>query len=231
MRPSRPSWRSRRFGGHGRAPVPRLARTARRPGPGRHEPGSAVLRERDQHGAALRGGADDAVSQGRYRRSCDQRRGHRQPRSAGHQVRLLVQADGRAWRNRRTAAAAAPGGRRARHAIGRGGRARQRVRRRCAAAPGRSRRVLRRAHPGGGQPGRGDGDAAGLRRDAVEQAAVQLRRRRAGSMATRPSRLRRRAGAAGATPGGATSIPSTSCPCRTSGSTRGSPPGTWPSIA
>ena len=57
-----------------------------------------------------------------------------------------------------------------------GGRARRRLRPGGQAAAGRGRRVLRRAHPGGGQPGRGDGDAAGLRRDAVEQAAVQLRR-------------------------------------------------------
>ena len=55
-------------------------------------------------------------------------------------------------------------------------RARQRLRQCGQAAPGRGRRVLRRADPGGGQAGRGDGDAAGLRRDAVEQAAVQLRR-------------------------------------------------------
>ena len=87
--------RRRRFSGHGRAPVPRLTRTARRPGPGRHEPRCVVLRERDQPGAALRGSGGDAVPQGRHRRSRDQRCGHRQSRSAGYQVCLLVQADGR----------------------------------------------------------------------------------------------------------------------------------------
>ena len=53
----------------------------------------------------------------------------------------------------------------------------------------------------------------------------------AGSTVTPPSRRRRPAGVAGATPGGATSTPSTSCRCRTSGSTPGSPPGTSPSTA
>ena len=168
--------RGRRFCGHGRAPVPRLTRAARQRGPGRREAGAAVLRERDQRGAAVRRGGGDALPEGRHRRPCDPRRGHRQPRSAGHQVRLLVPADGRARRNRRTAAAAAPDGRRAPQATGRWGGARQRFRPRDAPAPGRGRRVLRRADPGGGQRGRGDGDAAGLRRDAVEQAAVQLRR-------------------------------------------------------
>jgi sec-independent protein translocase protein TatB len=57
-----------------------------------------------------------------------------------------------------------------------GRRARRRLRPGRHAAPGRGRRVLPRAHPGPGQPGRGDGDAAGLRRAAVEQAAIQLRR-------------------------------------------------------
>ena len=160
-----------------RAPVPGLSGAARGRGPGRHQPGAAVLRERDQPGAAVRGGADDAVPQGRDRRSCDPRRGHRQPRSAGHQVRVLVPADGRARRNRRTAAAAAPGGHRGRQASAAGGPR--------SAAASTSVVKQRRAEadefyaeltPGGGQAGRGDGDAAGLRRDAVEQAAVQLRR-------------------------------------------------------
>ena len=41
----------------------------------------------------------------------------------------------------------------------------------------------------------------------------------------------RRARARAATPGGATSTPSTSCRCRTSGSIPGSPPGIWPFTA
>ena len=115
------------------------------PGPGRHQPGAAVLRERDQPGAPVRGGADDAVPEGRDRRSCDPRRGLRQPRSAGHQVRVLVPADGRARRNRRAAAAAAPGGHRGRQANAGRGPARQRLRQCRQTAPGRGRRVLRRA--------------------------------------------------------------------------------------
>ena len=59
--------------------------------------------------------------------------------------------------------------------------------RRSRAQAGRGRRVLRRAHPRRGVRGRGAGDAPGVRRDAVEQAAVLLRRR-AGSTATRPAR-------------------------------------------
>ena len=46
-----------------------------------------------------------------------------------------------------------------------------------------------------------------------------------------PAARRRRRGSTAATPAGATSTPSTSCRCRTSGSTPGSPPGTWPSTA
>ena len=126
-------------------------------------------------GAAVRRGAGDAVPQGRDQRPCDQRRGHGQPRSAGDQVRVLVPADGRAGRHGRTAAAAAPGGRRA----AAGGAA-------AALGSGFDRVVeQRRAEadefyaeltPEGASAGRGDGDAAGLRRDAVEQAALQLRR-------------------------------------------------------
>jgi hypothetical protein len=52
---------------------------------------------------------------------------------------------------------------------------------------------------------------------------------RAGSTATRASRPRSPATSTGGTPGGATSTPSTCSPCPTRGSTRGSPPGTWPS--
>ena len=53
----------------------------------------------------------------------------------------------------------------------------------------------------------------------------------AGWTATRPSPNRRPSARTGGTPGGATSTGSTSSRCRTSGSTRGSPPGTWPFTA
>ena len=98
-------------------------------------------------------------------------------------------------------------------------------------APRRGRRVLRRADPAERRRRRGARHAPGLRRDALEQAALPLRRRRAGSTATRPSRRRRRRAGPAATRAGATSTPSTSCRCPTSGSTRGSRPGTWRSTA
>ena len=160
-----------------------------------------------------------------------QRCGHRQPRSARHQVRVLVPADGRARRNRRTAAAAAPGGRRARQASAGGDRVRQRLRPGGETAPGRGRRVLRRADTQGGQPGRGDGDAAGLRRDAVEQAAVQLRREPLARRRPDPA-----APAAG--PARRAQLPVAQLRrlrhhvhAGQVGSTPGSPPGTLPSIA
>ena len=63
-----------------------------------------------------------------------------------------------------------------------------------ASTAGRGRRVLRRADAGHGDRRRGDGDAAGVRRDAVVQAAVLLRRvplagRRPGPAAPPPERL------------------------------------------
>ena len=103
------------------------------------------------------------------------------PSGTGHQVRILVPGDRAAGRDRRAAAAAAPAAAGARRAAPGDG-----ERRRSAAgaefdkvmrpAAGRGRRVLRRADPGGGACRRGDGDASGVRRDAVEQAAVLLRR-------------------------------------------------------
>ena len=53
---------------------------------------------------------DHAVPEGRDQRPRRDRRGHRQPRPARDQVRVLVPADGRAGRDRRAAAAAAAGG-------------------------------------------------------------------------------------------------------------------------
>ena len=62
------------------------------------------------------------------------------------------------------------------HGEERSRRARRGLRRGDDPAAGRGGRVLRRAHPGQRQRGRGAGAAAGVRRDAVEQAAVLLRR-------------------------------------------------------
>ena len=224
-----PGRSGRRGVGHRRAPVPRRTRTARRPGTGRHRTGRCCsARTRPTLGAAVRHRPDHPVPQGRHQRPRHQRRGHRQSRPAGHQVRLLVPGDGRAGRDRRAAAAAAPAG---------AGREAPRPR---SAATSSGSSPQRRAEadefyaeltPAGASRGRGDGDAAGVRRDAVEQAALLLRR---GPLARRrPGPAAAAAGPArtGATPDGATSTPSTSCRCRTSGSTPGSPPGTWPSTA
>ena len=80
-------------------PKPRLARVggrkSGRPGrasEGRHllplrraGRGPAVLRERDEHGPDLRRRARDAVPQGRHRRPCPARRGHRESGRRGDQ--------------------------------------------------------------------------------------------------------------------------------------------------
>ena len=67
-----------------RAPVPRAARAARpRHGPDGAAADAAVLRERDQHAAAVRRGADHAVPQGRHQRPRGRRRAHGQPRAHG----------------------------------------------------------------------------------------------------------------------------------------------------
>ena len=100
-------------------------------------------------------------------------RGHGEPRSAGDEGGLLAPAGRRARRDRRAAAAAASGWRRAGR---RSRRARRRLRRGRPPPPGRGRRVLRRADATRHLGRRRDGDATGLRRDAVEQAAVRLRR-------------------------------------------------------
>ena len=161
--------------GRNRPPVPRAARAARRPRAGRRGADGPVLRERDQHPAPVRHRADHPVSQGRHQRPRGHRRGHRQPGAGRHQVRVLVQAHGAAGRDGRAAAAAASGPA-ARPATATTRRVRRRIRPGDGQAAGRGRRVLRRAHAEDGVSRRGHGHAAGVRRDAVEQAAVLLRR-------------------------------------------------------
>ena len=97
-----------------------------------------------------------------------------QPGAAGHQGRVLVPGRGRAGRDGRAAPAAAT----RRLEAGQGGeRARAPTSTRSSrAAPAGGRRVLRRAGAGPGHVRDGHGHAPGLRRDAVEQAAVRLRR-------------------------------------------------------
>ena len=103
--------------------------------------------------------------------------------------------------------------------------------RRSSDAAARGRRVLRGADAAGVLGGRGERHAAGVRRDALGQAALLLRRR---ALAGRRPDAAAAAGIAArraATPLASTSRPSTSCRCRTRGSTRGSQPGTWRSTA
>ena len=165
-----------RFGGRHRSPVRRPDGAAGRPRAGRDDADRGVLRERDQRPEAVRLRAAHAVPEGRHQRPRGQRGGHRQSGAHGHQVLVLVPGDGRARRNGRAAAAAAPAARPCRQ------RDRERPARRAVRpgdrpAQGRGRRVLRRPHPGRGVRRRGAGDAPGVRRVAVEQAAVLLRRR------------------------------------------------------
>ena len=151
------------------------------------------------------------------------------PATGGHQGGLLVRADRRARRDGDLAGSASvprpPNRIVAAEPFGTGFDAV------IASRRVRGRRVLRRAHRAHLHRGRGHGDAPGLRRHAVEQAVLLLRR---GPVAgRRPDRSRRRptAGPSGRNAAGATCRPSTSCPCPTSGSTRGSPPGTSPSTS
>ena len=137
-------------------------------------------------GAAVRGAADDAIPQGRHQRPRGQRRGHRQPRSSGAPsarfwYRLTVAPGETAELRLRLRPA---GGRPA----ARGRRARRRLRAGRPAAAGRGGRVLRRADPAGGQRGRGDGDAAGLRRACCGASSSTTTTWPAGSTATPPSR-------------------------------------------
>ncbi len=72
------------------------------------------------------------------------------------------------------------------------------------------------------------GDAPGLRRDALEQAVVLLRRVTLARRRPHPTAAAGLATVGPQCPMAQLQLPSTSCRCRTSGSTRGSPRGTWP---
>ena len=94
----------------------------------------------------------------------------------------------------------------------------------------RGRRVLRHGHPPRPVRRRPARRPPRLRRAAVDQAAVPVRRRPvAGRRPRLPGARRRGPRGAGATPAGGTWRSPTSSRCPTSGSTRGSPPGTSPS--
>ena len=147
----------------------------RRPAPDGAAAAAAVLRQRDQRARALRRAPTAAVPEGRHQRPRRARRGRRSTRSGdGTKAAALVPADGAQpgetveLRLRLRPAQAQPAAPR------RSGTAFDAVLR---AAARRGRRVLRRADPGGHQPRRGAGAAAGLRRADVGQAVLPLRRR------------------------------------------------------
>ena len=107
----------------------------------------------------------------------------------------------------------------------------RRRRRRVRAPPRRGRRVLRRRSARTGTDrGRAARPAPGLRRPALEQAVLSLRRREwlDGDPAGPPPPAER---AARPQPDWRTSTTPTSSRCPTPGSTPGSRPGTWPSTA
>ena len=206
------------------------ARLSCSPAPGRTGPADgAVLRERDQRRAAVRRRSRSR----RTRRTASTTtwsaaRATVNPEQAGTKCAFWYQLTVRRGETaERAAAAAAPGGRRNRKRSF--GAAFDQVDR--AAAAGRGRRVLRRADPRGRERRRGAGSCARRSPGCCGASSSTTTTWRAGWTATRASRRRRRSGWPAATRAGATSTPSTSCRCRTSGSTRGSRPGTWPSTA
>ena len=164
----------RRHVGRDRAPVARPARAARGPGLAGALP-TAVFCENETNLKRLYGvapttpypkdGINDHVVNGAdtvY------------PGAQGDEVRLLVPGHRPAGRDGGAAAPAAASEDDDERVLGR--RVRRRVRPGYGAAEGRGGSVLRRADAGGRDRRRGDGDAPGVRRAAVEQAAVPLRR-------------------------------------------------------
>ncbi len=161
-----------------RAPVPRRARAGRR---GRAR--RALLRERDERRAALRQRRDDGDAEGRHQRP--RRRGRRDgARRRRDEGRVLVPPRGRAGARRRPFACAC-------------------ARPAAAATPGTdfdetAEERLREADefyaeltPAETSDGRGARAPAGAGRDAVEQAALRLRRRALARRRPRPAETAR----------------------------------------
>ena len=212
-----------------RPPVPRRARAAgRRRRPTAPAPTALFCENETNDRAAVRGSTGDAVPEGRDQRprrrtarppSTPTRRGRRRRSGtsstspAARPPRCGCACDRRAPSRSRPTALGTD--------LDRGGRP----------APAEADEFYAEMTPPGTSADAGHGHAPGLRRHAVEQAALRLRR--AALAGRRPDP----ATAAGVTavgtqlPGGRTSTPSTSCRCPTSGSTRGSPPGTSASTA
>ena len=131
----------------------------------------------------------DFVSEGRHQRPCRQRSGPTvNPDQIGTKVSMLVPAAGRARRDRPRFDSDCRPARliESRAGIGNGAHGRSRCGDR---APHRGgRRSPRRAHSARSLGRRGSDHATGLRRDAVEQAAVRVRHRSAGSPEIRLNR-------------------------------------------
>ena len=187
-----------------------------------------VLRQRDEHGPAVRVGSGHRLSEGRHQRPRGLRRGHREPATSGHQGRLVVPAD-RAGRGHGPSCGCGCTGRPRtdRHPA-----RRRLVRRRTStsvmASPGAGgRRVLRRPRPGRHRPGADAGAAAVLRGADLEQADVPVPGQPVVGRRPRPAGPAAPGIGPAGTPGGGTWTRSTCWPCPTRGSTRGSRPGIW----
>ena len=199
-----------------------------RAGPRRRAPRGALLRERDEHARGSsaptpitpypKDGINDHVVAGAATVN---------PDGFGTKAALAVPADGPRRRARPSCGCGCTG-RQPRPAPPATRLVGQRVRRRRRGPRGRGGRVLRRARA---RRARRPSDAdppPGVRRAGLEQADVPvqrapLARRRPGRAAAAGSH------ATAATAAGGTSTRSTCSRCPTRGSTRGSPPGTWPS--
>ena len=197
--------------GRGGAARPHGARRRRRPG-------RARLRQRDERRAALRRDAGARLPEGRHQRPRRRRAPPpSNPDGVGHEGRAVVPARGA--RRRHGRGAPAPRARTRATWVAAGSAL-------MAAARGGGRRLLRRRSRPPRRAGRAPRDAPGVRRDAVEQAVLQLRRRALARRRPVPAAPAARPRRRDATTSGATCTPTTSSRCRTSGSTRGSPRGT-----
>ena len=194
--------------------------------PRRPSAAAAVLRERDQRGAALRRARADAVPEGRHQRPRRRRRCHRQPGAARHEDGVLVSPRDRAGRYASS--------------CGCGSRATMRASRWISARASNGRSPTASARPTSTTRPCGRRTRRKTRPHVMRQAfagmvwsqqfyhydvAPLARRRSDRAAATRGAED------AGGTPAGATSTTTISSRCRTSGNTPGTPRGTSRSTA
>ena len=181
--------------------------------------------ENETNNERLFGGRTRAVPQGRDQRLRRPRRaGRGEPGPHGHEGRRAPRARDPAGRQRVDPRAPDAPSARATPAE---------LRRRDGRPPRGGRRVLRDGHPvRRSAPTRALGDAPGAGRAAVGQAVLRVRRPPLAARARRqPVGRHRGAAMPCATCRGSTWSPATSSRCPTSGSTPGSPRGTWRSTA